>query len=40
MDMFILKFSFSCGHKGAFFGDVVGDASSCATANSGSVGTR
>jgi hypothetical protein len=40
MDVFILNSSFSCGHKEAFFGDVVGDGRSFATANSGSVGTR
>jgi len=40
MDMFILNSSFSCGHNGAFFGDVVGDGRSFATASSGSVGTR
>jgi len=40
MGVFILNSSFNCGHKGAFFGDVVGDGQSFATANSGSVGTR
>jgi hypothetical protein len=40
MDVFILNSSFSCGHKEAFFGDVVGDGRSFATANSDSVGTR
>jgi hypothetical protein len=39
MDVFTLNSSFSCGHKGAFFGDVVGDGRSFATANSGSVVT-